>query len=412
MNYLDRINILLQKFKMELISPFNPFGKLFMRLYSSSAMYTLYTEQDFIFYQNTLKESFKFNSELSKTCSINNFDKKFRKLLVSLLEIDSKIEKEIFSSFINSFLSEPVKKFQVLKPIIGICLKKESIHELGIFKILDSSNEKHRSYVSFKSGGVNPIVFWPPNSPQFYIMIETQARDSETALDNAENVLRILESFLKFSLGRPLNSNEHLGIVDISFPITRTGIMISDESQVSSSFFNNSYSNAIPIDDEFFNSKESGNEYLWKLMNDYIINPNPFQRKLAQGIIWVGKAFSEKNSNIAILQYTMALESIFSGLEKGLITNTIVASISESMALIIGTNYQNRIEIIKNVREIYALRSAISHGNQKEISPDDLYRSYHLAVLLIRAFLVVPELYSLKSIDELKIYLDKIKYGV
>lgn len=410
----QNIESLFQLFKIETLQQQTMRENIFLRILSlkNSQQYTIETAKNHLIYQEVLKSIYTKNKEINSTISLKYFEKKIQDYISKCIS-DEKIDKlSELEKLLKQLEEMPIVEYTVLKPIHGIKLNKDEILDFGLIKVIDYNNEKHEKYIRLKAGGLNKMTLWGPHPSDYYVMTVVDARESEHAYELSESIFYNFEYFLKFSLGRPLKEGEYIGILNVSYLLPKTGILLERDGSVTSKHENTGITTFIDIDNDYFFSKDSCNDKLWNLLLYTASGENSkFKNKLIQAIQWVGKAFSEIDLSMAMLQYTMALESIFSNLEKGIITPSITANIAESIALIVGKNYDDRIELEKTVKDIYSTRSAISHGSKKAISELDTIIASKICIVTIRQFLQDPELEKIETPEKFLEILKRKKYN-
>ena len=75
-----------------------------------------------------------------------------------------------------------------------------------------------------------------------------------------------------------------------------------------------------------------------------------------------------------------------------------------------GSNYEEKIIIEKQVKEIYSIRSAIAHGNDKVVSDEEMNLVMDISISVVRAFLTNNNLSKIQNIEQFIEYLKKEKY--
>ena len=80
-------------------------------------------------------------------------------------------------------------------------------------------------------------------------------------------------------------------------------------------------------------------------------------------------AVAEKENSVAFTQAMYGIESLLQYEQKGeMISKSIVASIAENVAFLLGCNFDERKELEKQFKELYGIRSKIAHGKSNDIS--------------------------------------------
>lgn len=165
---------------------------------------------------------------------------------------------------------------------------------------------------------------------------------------------------------------------------------------------------AIPIDNEWFGNEDIGHKYLWDLL-DFDMQKNEMEERVIKSIEWVGKAYGEDDEKVALLEIAFAFEALLIYNPKGIINQSIIASLSESYAFINGSNVDERIELEKEFKHFYEERSGLVHGlknklDEKKINP------YKMITMTIRNIITSPIFSKCNNIESLSKEIKRLKY--
>lgn len=163
------------------------------------------------------------------------------------------------------------------------------------------------------------------------------------------------------------------------------------------------------MDLDYFHNDTVGNNNLWSLIDNN--NLDEMKKRIVSAIEWIGKANAEINTTNRFLFYIISLESVFTIQEKTLVNPSVANCICEGVAFILGTSKDERIEIEKQIKELYSLRSTLAHGKNKNIKSDDLFYACYYSTRIIQSFLSNPELYKIKTSQALITDLKEKKYS-
>lgn len=92
-----------------------------------------------------------------------------------------------------------------------------------------------------------------------------------------------------------------------------------------------------------------------------------FERALVNSVHWFSSAQMQSELENAFLNVITCLESLLTPRDG----NPIGMAIAESVAILLGENLEQRKSIKRRVRDLYAKRSAVSHGGGKAILDDE-----------------------------------------
>lgn len=131
-----------------------------------------------------------------------------------------------------------------------------------------------------------------------------------------------------------------------------------------------------------------------KLINKLILKEensrSEMERKLLDGIHWLGEATKPDINRAKFAKISVALEALLGGEPKAnkyLQVRGITAMLAERAAFIAGTGLGNRLDIDKDVQDHYGKRSDLLHGGEVDVSLDNVDKSGQLVRLLALALL-------------------------
>ncbi len=178
------------------------------------------------------------------------------------------------------------------------------------------------------------------------------------------------------------------------------------------------------LDEESFKfMKQNGFDKL----NDLLIKKNSaYETRILNSIFWFGEALSlyidikedlienKKHENLEhfkfgekVIKLCTALESILTFDKE----EPIRENISERAALILGKEYSDRINIKRNIKRIYDIRSSIVHNGDVFVSK--YYVKYLSDVVRYILYKLIDSSgdFYFKSIEEFRDYIDELKYS-
>jgi hypothetical protein len=166
--------------------------------------------------------------------------------------------------------------------------------------------------------------------------------------------------------------------------------------------------NPIMIDHNWFSDSESGNDLLWKML--CADEKNNMQCRIFNAINWLGKAYNEEDENLSLVEIAFAFESLLQGDVKGMITPSITALLSEMYAFINGNTKEDRIQLEKEFKDFYGIRSGIAHGGKTKINYN-AYQPFKMLTDTIRQLIINPLFKNCSSLDELNLVIKGMKYS-
>lgn len=307
----------------------------------------------------------------------------------------------------------PLITTHVLLPIYNLQLSKDSV-QIGEYKVIQF--QKIGEYIG-ENGFVVPSTeknnfendryfFFVP-----FVDIVVEARDNKFAEELARKKLNSFISFLNYCI-----FSEYKG-VDVASHYSNAGNQdrsyLFSETSFSSSSSKTPFGVKCPDLTELIGvilDKEKGNERLLEIIQKDTID-NQMEQRLMNALNWLGLSIAEKNNAIALTQATFAVECLLQSEVKGEpITKSIVASISEMIAFLTGSSFENRKEIEKRFKILYGIRSKVAHGKSDSVSVWDVLDIIYFAKQIITAILITPDLKEAKTIQAVNNYIEKKRY--
>lgn len=312
------------------------------------------------------------------------------------------ITNETVKKFFNELKSEPLVDFYVYREIFGIILNENKKLTFGNFEIMHITLAKENDFKNSKQELIFSI-----NEPSYLIKYTVKARDNGRAKEIADEAFKKFTLFLRYIIGTS-NRKFEVGILHFSGSKVRKAYVLSSQGQVSVESSRYGYLEPIPLDDEYFLSSDVGYDKVWGLIDK---SSSKLEKRIATAIEWLGRSLQEEAIQAAFIEASIALESIFTYSEKAIVSPSILSQISESTALLLGQDLNDRLEIEKHIKKLYEIRSGIVHAGTKDVSEE----SYSIFVSYIRNIiskLLISEPYcSCNTVDALYEELKKIKYS-
>lgn len=135
--------------------------------------------------------------------------------------------------------------------------------------------------------------------------------------------------------------------------------------------------------------------------------PTNFGDRMGRAISWLVESRLERSAESALLKTMIGFETLL-GLDK---SETLRQTISERVALLLGRDTDQRINIARAMKRLYDIRSAIVHGGRHTSSGTNMCEGADLFLLLALAALA-PNQDSLKSKDDIQTFFEQLRWGV
>jgi hypothetical protein len=354
-------------------------------------------------YEYIKNQFYSINSDVKNTISLKDFVKNLDNIILNSKKTGTKICKNIIQDMIDEILKMPIKDFLIIKGIYGIKLNDNlKSLKLGPFEIWHQPNYKNELKLKYPS---SDELLWIGWQHEYLVTINIKARSKDKAYELANEKHYQFELFIYFAIGH----YDKKFCVNIISKITYKydAFLILDDSTFGSSH-SREIIDIIPLDESYFTDSSIGNDKIWDLLT--LGSKDQIKKRIITSIEWIGKANSEIDIKNRFLFYVIAIESMLTIQEKTMITPSIANSISESVALLLGKNYEERLYYEKELKAIYSIRSAIAHGNEKLVSEKEISLVSNVSRNILICFLTDPNIISINSMDKLIEYMKKIKY--
>ena len=322
----------------------------------------------------------KFNYLLEKIYNHN----KIIKSKFSSKKIYQYTKKEVFSkkrmnllftqreaeSFFNELLAIKPRSCKVMAPISGIRLDFQDIVNMSIFEVGKTDNLK-LTFNSLQS--------------EYYVSASIKdIYDDDLAIEIAENkfldFIRLIvfmsggdDRSIRIKVGLPVY--ESLGPIQMYVDSSSYRVVENDNSLRGSVAMQNKVMEKLPLDAPFFQSNGCFQK-LWDIYEEPITKKNKMKRRVLNASISIGESALSRNVKNSIIYTSMAFEMLFSLDESSLFQSSIADKLAGNLAFIVGTDKHSRLQIIKDVKKFYALRSGLVHGASPDL--DSSYMTFNV----------------------------------
>ena len=359
-------------------------------------------------YHAALLAAFSGNREVDRSYTLKTFESKLIDCFGSLILQKKRASAHDVNHFFSLLISAPLKEFSVSREIFGVRVDNmKAPVKLGEFSIHTPTSHPQlvESRKRFLAEDDDDLWFGP--EPSCLVEWRAHAREQTKAVEDADRQFEVFENFLRFMLG--LSSRYEVGILNYQGLRAARAYVYSTDGASGTSASNHGAFEELPICHPWFTDHNNGNHYAWCLAS--LLSPNKFQQRLRLAIEWIGQAISEAAPQSSFLKAAISLEIIFTHNEKSIINPSILSQISEGTALLLGSNAQERLNLEKEAKRLYGLRSSIVHSGNTHISNSDREKMISLASTVARKLLICEELTQLTSVDQLYQLIKEAKYS-
>lgn len=351
-----------------------------------------------------IDELMKFDSSIKTTYSISHFESEVFNLLAKLRQSNSLADALAVRDFFEALVSVRIKTHTVLRDIYGGSLNGSEPCVLGPYTIYKFSI--HKGIIDAKLK-LTPEALWLDNKPQYLIAVDVRARHNKKAVELADEMFEKFDRYLRYAIGP--SKDFDVGVLNYKGLSRLQSYAISEDGAPSSGSSNFGPSQIPVFDDPYFMSAERGFN---RLSSAAAKSQNTdIDQRLLVAIEWLAQSYVERSPSSAFIKAAIALEQLFVLEKNTVITPSISAHISETVAMLLGANAESRLEIVRKVRELYGTRSKIVHRGTAETDIRDTRRIWTLTREAIFKLMTASSLSHLNSIKELDDFLKLKKFG-
>jgi hypothetical protein len=323
---------------------------------------------------------------------------KFTQLLVPTLQIKKKAAIDFTKGdcdvFWKSIEAIPIVEHRVLREVFGASFSNSTDPlNISCFTIYDW--HRHKSLITGPHV-TNDSWVWNESKHGLLAECKVQARDEQKALELADILFAKLESTIRFMIGHRTERFE-FGILNYAGSRLSQHYLFNDNHITAGNSRKGSIE-AIPLDDEYF-SKPS--QEFARLLGLLASQCNSLERRILRSVEWTAQALIDPNPASAFIKAATSLEVLFSATEKGVITPSIMAQISESCAHILGSTPESCVHIEATVKRLYGIRSAVVHSGKDSVPEEDLATFIHIARSVAIELLANSSYLAIESIEKL-----------
>ncbi|WP_413524039.1 hypothetical protein [Carnobacterium divergens] len=263
--------------------------------------------------------------------------------------------------YLKSFVVEEVEhKVISILGGIGNCEKELNF---GDFKIYSSDNI--RSYLKYNGTITDDFLKNFKNK----MLIETSVfssnkkRAEEIANERIENFINIITFFI---FSKTMKYQIYLGLSNLN-------VLNSSLVNYENNLFRMNNRKGPLFDIDLKKYSESNDKKLNRVFEIekkiWSNQANDIEKRIYNSIQWAGRALNERFNDKKFVQAMFGMEALLQEKNKNsVISPSITYQMSEVLIFCLGKNYDEKIKIEKNFKQLYTTRSNIAHGERTQVS--------------------------------------------
>jgi hypothetical protein len=356
-------------------------------------------------YAAALRLLFELDKRIRDSYSLSTFEKRVAEWLRPHVLGKTTINASAVKSFLQELSAVPLTNCDVFRPIFGIKLSSDDkAAVLGPYTVYDAKLHLERV-----TSGLLPRLqqtFEEESSP-FLIKVTVSAREFSKAIELADVLFERFENTIRFMLGQRVSQYE-VGVLNYQGLIAKHAIVVFRQ-QGSSSREKEGATRVLPIDDAYFIDSEKGFDAIWGSFDS--TSMDELRKRVLLAVDWIGQSLAERVPSSAFIKATIALEILFTPQKGEFVTPSIVSQLSESVALLLGTDVKSRIQLEADVKRLYTIRSGVAHSGKSDVKPSDLAEIQQLARVIVMKMLTTPALQTVSTVVGMFQLFKSIKYS-
>lgn len=355
-------------------------------------------------YSDALQRLFEIDKGLQGSYSFATFEKEVAGWLYPHILAKTKVDAKAVKSFFKELAEVPIKDHDVFRPVFGIKLTpKPKATTLGPYTIYSS-----KAHLKPVVRGLKPKLkemFLEEPTP-YLIKVTVRSREYSKAVELADAQFETFENIVRFMLG-PRVIYFELGILNYQ-GLTRKRAIVKSHDGVSSSSQKDGPTLDLELNHSYFKDPKKGFDVIWTKLKS--ASNSELSKRILLAAEWIGQSYAERVPSSAFIKATIALEILFTPQQGDFVTPSIVSQLSESVALIIGTDVESRLQLEADVKRLYKIRSGVAHAGKTDVQDKDLTEIQSLARAIVMKMLTMPSMRKVSNGIEMFQLFKSMKY--
>lgn len=409
MGYVEKINTILSN--AELVPDTHPLREKLsgtMHL-NDEGNYTLFHIQDADrqLYNEVLKELYTHNKEVQRSYTFKTVEKLIENALyVAKTQGDIITEKTINDIF-KKLLDVEKIEYEIAHAVYGVIfIQKVEFNNFFFSNYEEIRNYTTATYMNGNPSGLDSVAFDEMKKSNAFVCVKVEARENEKAKELAYEKMKKIEAVMRF-FAAAYGEVYDIGVFDFRAYNVDSAYIFSKENIGESSHCSGRFCDIDWID--FYGKYKQYLDELFKL----IFKPDlsEMEKRILLAVTFCSRATFDRENAVGFLEAMMAIEALLQAGAGGLVTPSITYQITEYCAFLLHTKLEGRKKLDKIIRNMYEIRSKISHGKQDNIEKSDYEQLWYIATNLIIFFLADDTLKKMKKFSELQDYIKELKYS-
>lgn len=356
-------------------------------------------------YKDALEGLFEEEKAISATYTLASFEQDVASFVADYVLEKTDPKTTDVAAFLQRIVALPVEVYDVFRPIVGITVN-QAADPVGLGPFTIYSTATHAAHLEEAATGrlTKPLA---DNPTAYLIKVQISARENAKALEMGDVLFERFERAIRFMVGQPKSSLD-VGILNYS-GLARNHAYVFTTEWGASSTQRKGAAVPLPIDTSYLVNPRIGFNRIWDIFD--IASPSEMKQRVLLAIDWIGESYGEQVVSSAFIKTAIALEILFNEQKSDLLTKGIAAQISESVALLLGSDVDSKMALEKDLKRLYGIRSGIAHAGKNDIKARDLDLMQSLARQTVILVMTDPTFNGVNKASDMTILFKKLKYG-
>ena len=375
---------------------------------NSEGSYTVFYIQDAdrTLYIETLKELYALNKEVQSSYTFKTIEKLIENALYIAKTQGELITDNTIVDIIKKLLDVEKIEYEIVHIISGAMFVQKV--EFDNFFFSNYKEIKSHTTVTYMNGnpsGLDNVAFEEMSKSNAFVCVKVEARENEKAKELAYEKMKKIEAVMRF-FAAAYGEVYDIGIFDFRGYNVDSAYIFSKENIGESSHCSGRFCDIDWID--FYGKYKKYLDELFKLV--FKPSLNEMEKRILLAVTFCSRATFDRENAVGFLEAMMAIEALLQANSEGIVTPSITYQITEYCAFLLNSKLEGRKRLDKIIRNMYTIRSKISHGKQDAIEKSDYEQLWYIATHLIVLFLSDEKLKNMKNFTELQDHIKELKY--
>ncbi len=351
------------------------------------------------------------DSDLWFSISEKMLSDKIRFLIEKLWIEKRKCKLADLEDYIKTLKDVPLSEYEVLAEIYGVQVESTpfKFYNFVVLKNNEASEYFYNKLTSFPQSSIDRAL--KPLTSENIIVCVVKARCVKRAYQIAEKLLNNLSLFMLYVSKK--KSYYHMPTIYSRKKSHDRALCALSKSLISKDGNANILKElciSYELSDSVISEWEKEEARLLSMIQKH--NHTEMENRIMKCLSWYRNAILEEVVERQVFNLCIAIESLLKPPASTSKPSALASYYAESLAFLLGDNYNDRIDIYKQFKDIYNVRSAVAHGEVgTTIGKYTLGNSFRLIRMIINLFLTQEPYNKITNFDDVFHEVNRIKFS-